>query len=205
MDFREVRQEVARFCHFIYEKGYTQASGGNLSCRVPGTEFFAIKKTAVNMKVMTEADVVIVDGDGNVVYGDGRPSKEAGFHLGVLKLRPEMNAFIHCHPNYAIAVANNHMALPAVTVTAKKVVGYVPWIPSAPAGSDELREYVIEAFRAHPESKGILMEEHGICTVGATLEAAYNIADLIEQTAKQACIQVQIAQSRDKFRELFDV
>lgn len=205
MDFREVRQEVARFCHYIYEKGYTQASGGNLSCRVPGTEFFAIKKTAVNMRVMTEEDVVIVDGDGHVVYGDGRPSKEAGFHLGVLKLRPEMNAFIHCHPNYAIAIANNHMDLPATTVTAKKVVGYVPWIESAPAGSDELRSYVIEAFRKHPQSRGILMKEHGICTVGVSLEAAYNIADLIEQTARQACIQVQVAQNRDKFRELFNV
>ena len=205
MDFRAVRQEVAEFCHYIYEKGYTQASGGNLSCRVPGTELVAIKKTAVNMRVMTDADVLIVDMEGNVVYGDGKPSKEAGFHLGVLKLRPEMNAFIHCHPNYSIALANNNIELPFTSVTARKVVGHVPFIESAPAGSEDLRRYVIDAFRDHPESKGILMKEHGVCAVGPSLEAAYNVVDLIEQTAKQACIQVQVAVNRDNFRELFQV
>lgn len=205
MDYSEVQKEVAKFCHLIYEKGYTQASGGNLSCRVPGTNLFAIKKTAVNMRLMTEKDVLIVDENGAVVYGDGKPSKEAGFHLGVLKLRPEMNAFIHCHPNYSIAIANNDMELPLTTVTARKVVGFIPWIDSAPAGSDELKDYVVEAFCNYPESKGILMKEHGVCVAGLSLEAAFNIVDLIEQTAKQAFIQVQVAQSREKFRELFNV
>jgi len=204
MDFSEVRKDVAKFCHFVYEKGYTQGSGGNLSCRVPGTNLFAIKKTTVNMRVMTETDVLIVDENGEVVYGDGKPSKEAGFHLGVLKLRPEMNAFIHCHPNYSIALANNEIDLPFTTVTSKKV-GFVPRIESALAGSDELKDYVVEAFRAHPQSKGILMKEHGICVVGPSLEDAYNIVDLIEQTAKQACIQVQIAQNREMFKKLFNV
>lgn len=205
MDYNDIQNEVAHFCHLIYEKGYTQASGGNLSCRVPGTNLFAIKKTAVNMRLMTEKDVVIVDENGDVVYGEGKPSKEVGFHLGVLKIRPEMNAFIHCHPNYSVAIANNEMDLPFTTVTSKKVVGYVPWIESAPAGSDQLKEYVVEAFSKHPDSKGILMKEHGICTVGASLEAAFNIADLIEQTAKQAFIQVQIAQNRKMFSETFHV
>ena len=49
------------------------------------------------------------------------------------------------------------------------------------------------------------MKEHGVCAVGPSLEAAYNVVDLIEQTAKQACIQVQVAVNRDKFRELFQV
>ncbi|HHV46745.1 MAG TPA: class II aldolase/adducin family protein [Tissierellia bacterium] len=204
MDYSEVRKEVVKFCHLLYKKNYTQASGGNVSCRVPGTNLFAIKKTGINMALMTESDVVIVDEDGQVVYGDGKPSKEMGFHLGVLKLRPEANAFIHCHPSYAIALANNDIELPFVTVTSRKVVGYVPYIEPAPAGSDELREFVIKAFKENPESKGILMKEHGICTVGRSLEEAFNIADLIEQTAKQAFIQVQIAANRGLFKEIFN-
>jgi len=205
MDYNKVQKEVAQFCKLIYEKGYTQASGGNLSCRVPGTNLFAIKKTGVNMSLMTETDVLIVDENGTVIYGDGKPSKEAGFHLGVYKLRPEVNGFIHCHPNYSIALANNEMDLPCTTVTARKVVGYVPWIETALAGSDDLRDYVVEAFRKNPQSKGILMKEHGVCVAGISLEAAYNVVDLIEQTAKQAFVQVMVAQNREKFRELFNV
>jgi len=205
MDYSIIREEVARFCHVVYEKGDTQASGGNLSCRVPGTNLFAIKRTAVNMRFMTADDVVIVDEELNVVYGEGKPSKEAGFHIGVLKSRPEMNALIHCHPNYAIAIANNKMDLPLTTVTVKKAVGYVPWIETALAGSDELKQYVVDAFVKYPESVGVLMKEHGVCSVGRTLEEAYNKLDLIEQTSKQAVIQVLVAQNRDKFKELFNV
>lgn len=204
MDYTNVRKEIVKFCHLIYEKGYTQASGGNVSCRVPGTNLFAIKKTAVNMALMTESDVVIVDEDGQVVYGDGKPSKEMGFHLGVLKLRQGANAFIHCHPNYSISLANNGIELPFTTVTSKKVVGHVPFIESAPAGSDDLREYVVNAFRENPESKGILMKEHGICAVGESLEKAFNIVDLIEQTSKQAFIQVQVAANRELYKKIFD-
>jgi ribulose-5-phosphate 4-epimerase/fuculose-1-phosphate aldolase len=36
------------------------------------------------------------------------------------------------------------------------------------------------------------MEEHGICAVGDTLEKAYNIATLVEDTAKQSFILQQL-------------
>lgn len=196
MNYADVRQELTKFCHIIYEKGYTQASGGNLSCRVPGTNYFAIKKTGVNMKVMTEEDVLIIDETGTVVDGVGKPSKEVNFHLGIFALRPEVNAVIHCHPCYSIAFANNELALPHTTVTSRKVVGYVPWVESAPAGSVELRDYVVNGFREHPESKAVLMKEHGICVAGTSLEHAFNVADLVEQTAFQAWLQVSIAKDK---------
>lgn len=202
MDYSDVRKEVARFCHFIYEKGYTQGSGGNVSCRVPGTRYFAIKKTGVNMKVMTEEDVLIVDEYGKLIHGEGKPSKEFGFHLGVLKIRPDMNAFIHCHPNYSIAFANNDLAFPLITVTARKAVGYVPLVDTALAGSDELRDYVIEAFRDNPDSHAILMKEHGVSIAGKTLEQAFNVLDIMEQTAKQAFLQAVISKNIDSFKRM---
>lgn len=204
MDYTWAKQEVTRFCHYIYEKGYTQGSGGNVSCRVPGTDLFAIKRTAVNMKLMTPDDVVIVDGDLNVVDGDGKPSKEAGFHIGVLKTRPEMKGFIHCHPNYAIAFANNDLELPMVTVTCRKALGKVPVVESALAGSDELRDYVVKGFTDHPHCNAILMKEHGVSVVGTSLEHAFNLLDILEQTAKQAYLQVMIKQNLGAFQELLN-
>ncbi len=202
MDYGGVRRELTKICHMIYEKGYTQASGGNVSCRVPGTGLFAIKKTGVNMAVMTESDVLIIDKTGAVVDGAGKPSKEVNFHLAIFELRPDANAVIHCHPNYAIAFANNEMNLPHTTVTSRKVVGLVPWIEAAPAGSVELKELVAEGFRTHPESKAILMKQHGVCVAGPSLEAAYNVTDLLEQTACQAYLQAQIAKDPQIYRSM---
>ncbi len=202
MEYLYIRKELVRFCRKVYEKGYTQASGGNLSCRVPGTDYYAIKRTAVNMWDMNEEDVLIVDGNNNVVYGDGVPSKEVNFHLGLMKLRPEVNAVVHCHPNYSVAFASCDLSLPHTTVTSKKLLGHVPCIECAPAGSPELRDYVIEAFREKPDIKGVLMKNHGVCTVGASLINAYNVADMIEQTAKQAYLMLEISKNKDFFLAL---
>ena len=40
------------------------------------------------------------------------------------------------------------------------------------------------------------MKEHGICVAGTSLEHAFNVADLVEQTAFQAWLQVSIAKDK---------
>lgn len=201
--YQQIRQDLVHFCKKIYDKGYTQTSGGNVSCRVPGTDLVAIKKTAISMGEMTEADVLIVDQNANLVDGEGKPSKEVNFHLAILRARPECNAVVHCHPNYATSIANGMIDLPLVTVTARKALGpKVPVVKTALAGTMELCNYVEEAYLANPDIKAILMEEHGICTAGVTLEAAYNLADLLEATAQQAIFTVFVKNNIDSFRNL---
>ncbi len=202
MDYTKVKEELVHISKLTYQKGYTQASGGNISCRVPGTDYYAIKKTAINMGEMTTADVLIVDEDANVIDGEGIPSKEVNFHIGIMKVRPDVNAVVHCHPCYSIAFADACINLPHTTVTSKKNLGEIPWIAAAPAGSTELREYVVEAFVNKPGIKGILMEQHGICAVGASLINAFNMADLIEGTAKQAYLCLEVSRNVEYFKQL---
>ncbi len=202
MDFSQIKKELTMYCHMLYERGYVQGSGGNVSCRIAGTDLFAIKKTAVNMRVMTEQDVIIVDGDGNVVEGNGKPSKEVNFHLGVMHLRPEINAVVHAHPNFSIAFANNEIPLPHTTVTSKKIVGYVPFVEAAPSGTKELADYVINGFKENPESIAVLMKEHGVCVGGTSLAHAYNVTDILEQTAMQAYYQCQISKDVEYYKNL---
>ena len=187
-----IKKELVHISHKLYQKGYTQTTGGNVSCRVPGTDLVVIKKSAVSFGEADMGDMLVVDMDGEVVEGDGKPSKEMNFHLGILKVRPDVNAVVHCHPNYCIAFANTMDSLPLVTVTARKALGRVPCVPSALAGSSEIAGYVTDAFANGKELNCILMCEHGICTAAATPEAAYNLADLAEGTAIQAFLTMQI-------------
>ena len=202
MDFSKEKRQIVECCHMLYQKGYTQASGGNVSCRIGDTGYFAIKKTAINMGFMTEEDVIIVDENGNVIEGNGMPSKEINFHLGVMKLRPNVNAVVHCHPNFAISFANNELCLPHTTVTSRKVVGYTPWVEVAPAGSKELSDFVVDGFRNNPNSNAILMKQHGVCVGGTSVMHAYNITDLLEQTAKQAYFECQIAKDKEFYKNI---
>lgn len=187
-----LKKELQYVSHKVYQKGYTQATGGNISVRIPGTDHVLIKQSGVSLGEVSREDALIVNMEGEVIEGQGKPSKEIGFHLGVFKVRPDVNAIVHCHPNYAIGYACLGMELPLPTVTARKLLGHVPVADVAPSGSKELAQYVTEVFEKYPDIKIALMKDHGVCAVGATLEAAYNVVDLAEATAKQAFIVSQL-------------
>lgn len=192
MNLNLLKKELQYVSHKVYQKGFTQATGGNISVRIPGTDHVLIKRSGVSLGEVSREDALIVNMEGEVVEGQGTPSKEIGFHLGIFKLRPDVNAIVHCHPNYSIGYATLGMELPLPTVTAQKLLGYVPVADVAPAGSKELAQYVTEVFEKYPDIKIALMKAHGVCAVGATLEAAYNVVDLAEATAKQAFIISQL-------------
>ncbi|MGM0900342.1 MAG: class II aldolase/adducin family protein [Bacillota bacterium] len=187
-----LKKELQYVSHKVYQKGFTQATGGNISVRIPGTDHVLIKQSGVSLGEVSREDALIVNMEGEVIEGQGKPSKEIGFHLGIFKVRPDVNAIVHCHPNYAIGYACLGMELPLPTVTARKLLGHVPVADVAPSGSKELAQYVTEVFEKYPDIKIALMKDHGVCAVGATLEAAYNVVDLAEATAKQAFIVSQL-------------
>jgi L-ribulose-5-phosphate 4-epimerase len=187
-----LKKELEYVSHKVYQRGLTSAAGGNISVRIPDTDHILIKRTGISLGEVCLEDALIVNMDGEVVDGPGRPSKEMFFHLGIYKLRSDVHAVIHCHPNHAIGYAILGMELPLPTVTAQKLLVHVPVAKAAPSGSPELARNVVEVFEKYPGIKACLMEKHGICAVGPSLEAAYNIADLVEDTAKQAFIASQI-------------
>ena len=91
---KEIVVEVGKY---LFERGFTQLSGGNISVRDPQTNLVAIKPSGVAYGVMKPEDIIIVDINGNVVEGSLSPSIETGMHTGVYRNRPDVNAVIHCH------------------------------------------------------------------------------------------------------------
>lgn len=192
MDLNLLKKELEYISHKVYQKGYTQATGGNISVRIPETDHVLIKRSGVSLGEVSREDALVVNMEGEVIEGEGKPSKEIGFHLGVYKVRPDVKAIVHCHPNYCIGYACLGMELPLPTVTAQKLLGHVPVADVASSGSKELAQYVTEVYEKYPDIKIALMKNHGVCAVGPTLEAAYNVVDLAEATAKQAFIVSQL-------------
>ncbi|MGG1674228.1 class II aldolase/adducin family protein [Neobacillus sp. NRS-1170] len=190
-----LKKELVHISHKVYSRRLTQATGGNISVRVPERDAILIKRSGISLGEVTKEDALLLSMDGEVLEGYGTPSKEYRFHLGIYRTRPDVQAVVHCHPNYAIGFACLGIELPLPTVTAQKILGHVPVAEAAPSGSEELAYYVTEVFEKYPGIKAALMKDHGICTVGPSLEAAYNIATLVEDTANQAFIKMQIQAS----------
>ena len=189
-----LREELASTAIQAYQRGLVAGAGGNVSARVPGRDQVLITPTGVSLGMTTVDNIVKTDLHANHLdTGNGhRPSKETGFHCSIYRMRPEVNAIVHVHPPHATAFSLRMKDLPLVTVSASANLKRVPCIDMALSGSDELKHLVEEGFEKNPGVRCILMRGHGIIATGPGLVAAYNAADLIEDTARIAFLSATL-------------
>jgi L-ribulose-5-phosphate 4-epimerase len=185
-----LKEQIARYSIKAYERGLVGGSGGNVSARVPGTDEILITRTGVILGEVTPDDIVRIDARGRSLDPAApRPSKEVPFHTVVYRLRPDVNAVVHLHPCYTVVHSLRVADLPLLTVSARLGLGpRVPCVPVAYAGTRLLAQYVATALKEVPNAKVVLLAAHGLNAIAGDLATAYALADLVECTAKQACI-----------------
>lgn len=176
---RVIKSQLVKYSHLAHQHGLTAAFGGNLSVRL-GDRIF-IKATGTVMNEMNEGQVAVIDMDGNQISGV-RPSSEYRLHLAVYRKRPDVKAIAHLHPPYSIAVSVLLRGeLPIITPEAELYLGKISIAPFRPAGTEELAQVTSEALR---KTDAVIMERHGIVTVGRSLRGAFYKAELVEESAK---------------------
>jgi len=176
-------QEMIRIAHRAAALGLQSGTGGNISVRC-GLSYLA-KASGTSLYGMTEADIVTLDREGNIIGGSGLPTKEVRFHLGIYRERPDVGAVVHYHAPFATAFAIKAVAIPLLTFHAQRALRKMPVIPPMPDGSKELAEAVVGALRDR-EVRLVLLAAHGLVAVGETLLDAQGLAELAEETAKTA-------------------
>lgn len=146
---------------------------------------FLIKRSGSSLRNLDERDLLVLNSDGEVVEGVGKPSIETPVHLALYKVRSDVGAIIHAHPPYSTAFAVLGKPLPSVTVQALEMLGEVKVIGFEHPGSEALTRRCADVFK-DPSVKCALLEKHGVLVVGQDIWAAYNTLDLLEETAKIA-------------------
>ena len=185
----ELREELAKFSREVYDRGLVSGIGGNISSRTPTSEVL-IKPSGMRLKDLTPNNLILIDLNGKVIKGTGKPSEEIWFHLGIYKSRRDVGAVIHTHSPAATAFAVAGRELPSITAQAAKILGKIPLVGYAPPGSKELAKLVVKAFK--PEVKAVLLRGHGSISVGKNLTEAFNNADLLEETARIALLTFRL-------------
>ncbi len=174
----ETTARVVEIAKRLYERNMNAALGGNVSIRL-GDEI-VITPAGINKGFMTEDDVIVVDMEGNKLRGSGKPSSEGKMHYEIYKLRPDVQAIIHSHPPFAVAFALAHRDLPDdILPECSILLGRVPCLPYVTPSTIELAREVAQGL-AHRNAA--FMANHGVLTVGADLDEAYNRMELLEQT-----------------------
>ncbi|WP_258358725.1 class II aldolase/adducin family protein [Moorella sulfitireducens] len=187
-----LRHEMVDVSRQIFARGLTSATSGNTSARVPGhPEQVLIKASGKSFGDVGPEDFLLVDLEGNILAGEGKPSKEIRFHLGILKARPEVQAVVHGHSAYATAYVSAKGELPVVTAAAEAGLNKVGVVEYATPGSVELAEMIIKAFE-DPTLKAVVLKRHGFVTVGNDIRHAFYLADVLEDNAKVAFLLSQL-------------
>ena len=184
MTVDDLKRELVDICHRASERWLTAGSGGNISVRIPGTDRYLCTATGITFRDTAVDNIVEMDLAGNQRGGDLKPSKEYRWHAGVLALRPEVHGVVHTHSTCTMAFGIAGTIPPHMTGQARVHLGKIQIVPYADAGSERLRDLMVDVYRDAPETRIILMAHHGLSATGPSLIEAYNRAEIVEDSAQ---------------------
>jgi len=188
------KKQICEIGKRIYDKGFVAANDGNISIRINDNEFL-ITPTGVSKGSLTPEMIIKVDGKGNVLDGDYRPTSEMKMHLLVYQERSDIQAVVHVHPPYATAFAI--AGIPLDQAIMPESVVYLGTIPVAEYGTPSTAEVPDAVKQFVHEHQGVLLENHGALTWGKDLEHAYYLMESLEFTAKINWIAKQLNGDRE--------
>jgi L-ribulose-5-phosphate 4-epimerase len=193
---QKVREDVAALHAELIRYGLVIWTGGNISGRVPGADLFVIKPSGVSYDDLAPDNMILCDLDGNVVPGtpgsDRSPSSDTAAHAYVYRNMPGVGGVVHTHSTYATAWAARGEAIPCViTGMADEFGGEIPVGPFAIIGDDSIGRGIVATLDGH-RSRAVLMQNHGVFTIGKDAKDAVKAAVMCEDVARTIHISRQL-------------
>jgi L-fuculose-phosphate aldolase len=181
LNIDQKKEEVARFMNRSYERHLTTSSGGNISLRLDGSHIL-ITPSGTDKGFMRAQDIALITLSGDNKTSALKPSMETEMHLQIYRQYADIHAIIHTHPPFASMFTIIDKAINCRYLGESYIVLGTPRkAPYATMGSSELAANVSNCLK---DACCILMESHGILTVGQTLLQAFDRLEVLENTAK---------------------
>jgi L-ribulose-5-phosphate 4-epimerase len=209
---QHTREQVAALHAELIRYGLVIWTGGNISGRVPGADLFVIKPSGVSYDDLAPDNMILCDLDGNVIPGtpgsERSPSSDTAAHAYVYRNMPHIGGVVHTHSTYATAWAARGEAIPCViTGMADEFGGEIPVGPFAIIGDDSIGRGIVATLDGH-RSRAVLMQNHGVFTIGRDAKDAVKAAVMCEDVARTIHIARQggelIPIPQDKINALFN-
>jgi L-fuculose-phosphate aldolase len=188
---KDISERIVKASKELRDHGLVRGTSGNISARIPGTDTFLIKPSGVRMELLKPEKLVLVDLQGNKIGGEPSVSLETPMHAAIYRARKDVQAVVHTHAPTATAfgIAKTEI-LPLQIEMYMLLPRGVPVVPFELPGSKALAEAVQNKIANYD---ALILENHGIVTVGSTIEAACNLNEMVEEGAKIQFLAVILA------------
>lgn len=189
-DLETARNAVAECGNRLVADGLVLGTAGNISIRVG--DLVAVSPSSIPYHLVEPDDVSVVDLAGNRVDGRHAPSSETPLHLDVYATT-DATAVVHHHGLHSAALSTVLDELPPIHYYALRLGGSVRVAGYATYGTPELARSVHAALE---DRTAALMQNHGAVAHGATLDEAYDRAQLLEWLCAMYAIATRVGSPR---------
>ncbi|MCF0104986.1 MAG: class II aldolase/adducin family protein [Eggerthellaceae bacterium] len=177
---KSVQAEVCKTALKMLQSGLTAGTWGNISARIDD-DYMAITPSGMDYEKLLAEQMVIMNINDFSYEGNLKPSIEGIVHSSILKARPELNAVVHTHSNYALTCASARIEIPPICDDQVQILGgSIKLAPYTMPGSQEMADSIVEAMT---DRMGCLIANHGALTAGRTLSEAFVASQVVEKTA----------------------
>ena len=174
---------------------------GHIAVRVPERgDALMVQRRTDSRAELTPDRMLIVDFDGKVIEGDGKPPSETAIHIEAFRARPDVMASIHSHMELAIAFTMmDGVQLLPMRARATRWKSGIPTHPdpSHIKHASQGRELAATLGPHHVA----LMRAHGLLLVAESLPALFTDSVHFEENAQA---QMQVLQAGAKPKALSD-
>lgn len=195
------RDQLAHAGLALVTAGLVVGSGGNLSARVPGADTIWVTGAGTWLDRLDRPDFVevrLADGTvvadtspvgGDVLPGSGpapgrvaAPTSELALHLATYRVRPDVCAVVHLHPQTALLLDALGEPVRLVTTDHVYYLRRVVRTPFRPPGGREVAELAARAVA--DGTNCVLLAHHGCSVLADSVELAHKRALYLEEAAQ---------------------
>jgi L-fuculose-phosphate aldolase len=176
-------QKLALACRILAADGHDTVVPGLVSVRTGDPDAFLTLPMGVGFEEVTPADILTVNQNLDVLHGAGKPPKAVGFLIKIHELRPDIRCGIHTHAPYTAALSMLDEPLTVAHMDATMFHDDCAFLREWPGNPvTELEGELIS--KALGPKRAVLLANHGLATVGESIEEAAWMALCFERAAK---------------------
>ena len=188
MDMKTLRRDLAAAFVLAEKMGFSEGICNHFSAVVPGEdERYLINPYGVHWSEMKPRDLLMIDGDGAVIEGDGEVEATARFmHIAGHRANPRHEVLMHTHMPYTTALTMLEGGkLEMAHQTAARFFGRMAHHSFGGVALDEAEgERIADAQTMNPEADIFFLDNHGVTIGGGSVAAAFDDLYYLERASK---------------------
>ena len=216
----KLRRELAAAFRLAEKFGYSEGICNHFSVVVPGSaERYLINPYGLHWSEMRPEHLLMIDGDGQVIEGDGEVEATARhIHVQGHRANPRHQCILHVHMPWATSLTMvKGGRLEMAHQTAARYHGRIAYHSFGGIALDESEgQRIAEAQKSNPGADVLFLAHHGVSIGGPSVAFAFDDLYYLERACKQQVLAMstglpleimpddQVADTARQYMQLID-